>query len=309
MADSQEQIDWDAVRKAANDCLNATWTMVCFAGQSQDDDYDADQAALHLAAIETARHTLRSAREILQPGVPWMDNDSIRYSLVFDAVALATVDRSDRPDFRYGPVCNATAHEVAFELLRWTLFSVENGLAELGDRGLLDHDFTGLDDLLQLAPEILRDTLVLLQKQEPVPRLIDGRDLRQIRAWIGLEWAAVSADPTVDADEETPDPPPPPYLDINLGDREAIRTVDGKTSRISFGNKGKPWELFRELFLAGPKGLSRSQIAERIWPPNGAISDNTLDQHKSKANQLLIQIRLEITPDNRGIWRLVALNS
>ena len=99
------------------------------------------------------------------------------------------------------------------------------------------------------------------------------------------------------------------YLDITLGDRDASRIVNGETLMTKFGGKGKPWELFRELYRAGHDGLSKHDIAKRLWPPNGVISDNNLDQHKSRANDLLVQIHIEISPDNRGVWRLAELNS
>ena len=99
------------------------------------------------------------------------------------------------------------------------------------------------------------------------------------------------------------------YLEITLGDREASRIVNGKTLTTKFGGKGKPWELFRELYHAGHDGLPKHDIAKRLWPPNGAISDNNLDQHKSRANDLLVQIHIEISPDNRGVWRLAEMNS
>ena len=99
------------------------------------------------------------------------------------------------------------------------------------------------------------------------------------------------------------------YLDITLGDREASRIVNGETLTTKFGGKGKPWELFRELYHAGHGGLSKHDIAKRLWPPNGIISDNNLDQHKGTANDLLETIGVEIKPDNRGVWRLAALNS
>ena len=73
MADSQQKIDWDAVRRAADDCLNATWSLVCFAEWSQGSEYDANRATAHLAAIDRARDTFRRAMEVLQPGLEVRD--------------------------------------------------------------------------------------------------------------------------------------------------------------------------------------------------------------------------------------------
>ena len=61
MADSQQKIDWTAVRQAALDCLDATWTLICFAEWSQRGDYGADRAALHLAAIDKSGNTFLRA--------------------------------------------------------------------------------------------------------------------------------------------------------------------------------------------------------------------------------------------------------
>jgi hypothetical protein len=110
------------------------------------------------------------------------------------------------------------------------------------------------------------------------------------------EWLA---DPVIDRK----------YLGITLGDREASRIVNGEALTTKFERKVKPWEMFRELYHAGHDGLSKEVIAKRLWPPDGIISDNNLDQHKSRANDLLVQIQLEISPDNRGVWRLAELNS
>ena len=193
MADSLHSIDWDAVRRAAYDCLNAAWTLVCFAESFQGSEYDENRAAAHLEAIDRARDTFRPAMELLQPGFEMATADSIRYSPVFDALALATTGQSERPDFRYGPVCCPTAHEAAFELLRWAILWVENGLnAELDERGLPDQYVAGIDDLHKLSPEELRDTLMQLERRESLQGLLRGRGIRQIRAWIDQEWAAVS---------------------------------------------------------------------------------------------------------------------
>ncbi len=99
----------------------------------------------------------------------------------------------------------------------------------------------------------------------------------------------------------------PQYFDITLGDREASRIVNGKFLTTKFGRKEMPWEMFCELYRSGPDGLSKHEIRKRLWP-NGAISDNKLDQHKSTVNDLLMTIRVEIKPDYRGVWRLAELN-
>jgi hypothetical protein len=189
----ERNIDWAAVRRAALDCLNATWKMVCFAEWSQGSDYDVKRAGLHLAAIDEAGDTFRRAMEVLQPGCEFAADDSIRYSPVFDALALATVGEGARPDFRFGPVCCATAHEAAFELLRRALLWVENGLNdELDEEGLPDEYVAGINDLHKLSPEELRDTLTRLERRESLQKLVHGAETHRIRAWIDREWASVS---------------------------------------------------------------------------------------------------------------------
>lgn len=98
------------------------------------------------------------------------------------------------------------------------------------------------------------------------------------------------------------------HLGIALKDREVLRVVNEKTLTASFGRKSKPWEMFRELYHAGHNGLARADITKRLWPDQ-PITDNALDQHKATVNKLLETIRVEIKPDNRGVWRLEELNS
>ena len=194
MADSQQKIDWNAVRRAADDCLNATWSLVCFAERSKGSDYDSDVAAAHLTAIDRARDTFRRAMEVLQPGFELATDDSIRYSPVFDALALATAGQSDRPDFRYGPVHCATAHEAAFELLRRGILWVEDGVFEdMDERWLKDEKEVSIGVLHKLPLPALRDTLAGWEKRKPLAKLLAAGGTKTIRTWIGREWAAVKA--------------------------------------------------------------------------------------------------------------------
>jgi len=305
MPDAEQKIDWDAVRRAADDCLNATWSLVCFAEVSQGSEYDANRATAHLEAIDRARDTFRPAMEVLQPGLECATDDAIRYSPVFDALALATAGRSERPDFRYGPVCCATAHEAAFELLRSAILWVENGLnAELDERGLPDQYVAGIDELHKLSPEELRDTLVRLEKRESLQRLLRGRGLRQIRASINHEWAAVNdiaaKSATFGGAKDSLNPDGAQYLDITLGDREATRIVDGEALAVEFGKKEKAWELFRALVEVGNKGIHRREL-------DGAIG-GSLDKHKKTLLDLLEELKLDVDLE-RGMWTLIPLGS
>lgn len=188
MVDSCQTIDWNAIRKTALDCLEATWDMVCFAEWSQGSDYNAARALAHLMSIDRARETFKQAMKILVPGLPFATDDSCRYSQVFDSITLAVAGEVSRPDFRYGAVCCATAHEAAFELLRRVILWVELGLHDL--------HIASIDDLhaLSLPPDELRDALIYLEKRKSLQNLLDGHDAHQIRAWIDREWAAVQTE-------------------------------------------------------------------------------------------------------------------
>lgn len=194
MADSEWDFDWDAIRRAALNCLDATWSLGCFAEWSKDSDYDVNRAAAHLDAIDRACDIFKHAMLTFGPArVPIAERDSHQSSAVFDALVLAAVGEGPRPDFQYGPVCCATAHEAAFELLRWALLRVEDGLNdELEDKGLPDNCVAGIGDLHQLSPEELKDTLVRLERRESLRFLVRGRETRQIGAWVEREWAALT---------------------------------------------------------------------------------------------------------------------
>jgi hypothetical protein len=149
--DAEHKIDWAELRQAALDCLNATWGLICLADQTQNDDYDAENAALHLAAIDRAREVFIRASITFAPGS-------------FDSLVTATVGEGPRPDFRFGPVCCATAHETALELLRWVGLRLENwcfddvyGGRVVGIDGLQEVSVQSV--LHALSPEALRDML------------------------------------------------------------------------------------------------------------------------------------------------------
>ncbi|WP_396160189.1 hypothetical protein [Flavobacterium sp.] len=179
--------DWNSVRAMALDCLNSTWDMVCWAARSQEDDYDREKAARHLAAIDTALNTFRQAMEIFQPGLECATSD-LKHSPVFDALALASVGEGPRPDFG---LC-ATAHEKAFKLLRMAILWVEDGLNdELDRRGAPDNHVVGISDMHKRSPEQLRDTLCGLEQIKSLQSVLPAKQLPKLRAWIDREWAAV----------------------------------------------------------------------------------------------------------------------
>lgn len=195
--DSPKKIDWNIARAMALDCLNSTWNMVRWAARSQEDDYDTEKAALHLAAIDTALNTFRQAMEIFQPGLECATSD-LRYSPVFDALTLASVGEGPRPDFG---IC-ATAHEKAFKLLRMAILWVEDGLNdELDRRGAPDSYVIGINDLHRLSAEQLCVTMRFLEKNDSLQSIITARQLHELRAWIDREWAAVISDTVTETHE------------------------------------------------------------------------------------------------------------
>lgn len=96
------------------------------------------------------------------------------------------------------------------------------------------------------------------------------------------------------------------YLEITTSDRKVKRVGFGQ--EVDFGNSGKPWALFSQLLAAGKEGNSREALITAIWPSNN-VTENTLDQHKGKANKIIEALGLEIAADNRGIWRLAEIAS
>lgn len=193
-AGSQEKIDWDAVRDAALNCLNATWSMIRFADRSQSSEYDAQAAIAQLDDIDRARTTFRQAMETLEPGFECSSDPEFRDSRVFKALLVAISHQSTYPEFRFGPISCGTAHEAAFELLRHAILWIENGLiVELEEVGAPDHHVASIDDLHKLTPGKLRATLSKLGKRKSIQSIIQARETKQIRAWIDREWAAVIA--------------------------------------------------------------------------------------------------------------------
>jgi hypothetical protein len=291
-----KSIDWNQVRGSALDCLKAAIELNSWAHRSQQAGYDAHAAELHLAAIENARDTLWVFPGLLSTfSIAGGTNDILRQIPLFDQLALASAHEIDRPDFGI----SATAHEAALRLLFIVLLHIENNL-----KGELT-----FENLHNVSPRKRRDALYTSEKQDSIRNVLDINLLYKIEAGIHREWAAVSAiPPTIRAIGETKLGQENHYLEITVGDRKALRIVDGKTLIASFGRKVKPWEMFSELYHSGHAGLQRSEIMARLWP-NGVVSDNNLDQHKATANEILVKIRVEISPDNRGVWRLQEMNS
>jgi hypothetical protein len=288
-------IDWDSVRAMALDCLNSALDLQRWAERSQQKDYDVDCATQHLATILKARDTFDRSLAILPSGYVAQASDPPRQFPIFDELAKASAHVSDRPDFGI----SATAHEAAFRLLLIVLLHIENNL-----KGELT-----FENLHNVSPRQRRDALYTSEKQDSIRNVLDFNLLYKIEAEIHREWAAVSAiPPTTRAIGGKTLGQENHYLEITVGDRKALRIVDGKALIACFGRKVKPWEMFRELYHSGHAGLQRSEIMALLWP-NGVVSDNNLDQHKATANEILVTIRVEISPDNRGVWRLKELNS
>lgn len=165
-----QNIDWTAARNAAISCVKATWGLVCWAGWSQDADYNTERATIHLTQIDQARVTFKHALFTLhQPDL-------------LDSIAVASVGEGPKPDFQYRTVSCATAHEASVELLRRMLLLLENAVDEL--------HYPSLDQLHDLSVEDLRDCLVLVSRMHlPIDILYAG-ETHQIRTWIKREWAA-----------------------------------------------------------------------------------------------------------------------
>jgi hypothetical protein len=90
----------------------------------------------------------------------------------------------------------------------------------------------------------------------------------------------------------------PPYLEITLGDREAVRIVGGQECVAEFSKKEKPWDLLKVLIEAGGEGIHRQKIEDQI----GA----SLDKHKAMLLTLIEPLNLDIDLE-RGIWTLKSM--
>jgi len=167
----QEPVDWTAVRSAAQSCLKATWSLVCFAERSLDDDYDVDQADCHLATIDRALGTFKESAFILC-------QDRL------DSLALASVGEGPRPEFAYRHIVGASAHEVSRKLLQQALLFMESCLFDL--------EVGSLRELGTLSREELRTTLPLFEQMNSLQHVLYVGETQEIRAWIDREWAAVS---------------------------------------------------------------------------------------------------------------------
>ena len=246
-------IDWDGVRATALDCLNATWSMVCWAARSQEDDYDTEKAALHLAAMDTALNTFGLALEILQPGLECATSD-LRHSPVFDALAVASVGEGPRPDFK---LC-ATAHEKAFQLLRMAILRVENGLNdELDRRGAPDSYVLGINDLHRLSAAQLSDTMRYLGKSTSPDSILTARQLHELRAWIDREWAAVS-----DVHPKRRNKPEKPQGQVKTTRKTPNKELDSAIQKI-----------VQELFPEGQRRRT-ADIALHIYEENESKTKN-----------------------------------
>jgi hypothetical protein len=186
MADSQQSIDWNAMGNAALKCVGSACSLAHWGERSQEDDYNVDDAVLHLAAIDDATDILGRAIALFHPQR-------------FNKIALASVGEGARPDFRFGEACYSTAHQAALELLRAGVFHIENSLNEIAeDRGAPDNYVAGIDDLHALSPDDLRDTLIAVYAR-PVSKWavkeIEFAQVKEFQAWIHREWAAVSRAP------------------------------------------------------------------------------------------------------------------
>lgn len=173
-------IDWEQIRAMAIDCLSSSIDLLSWARRSQEKDYDADSATLHLAAIGKARDILERSFGILSMGSDGRSEDYLRQFPIYDQLALASKAESARPDFGV----SSTAHEAAFRLLMIGLLHIEGNLK---DGGLM------LEDLHGISLKKLRVALRDVEKNDPIKNVLGGfARLNNLQAWIHREWANVS---------------------------------------------------------------------------------------------------------------------
>jgi hypothetical protein len=179
--DSPKKIDWNAVRTAAKDCLHALLDLDSWAVRSQDDDYDTDESAQHLAAIEKAKDVFWQAFAVYGSAG----------NTVFDQLNQASVCEGTRPDFGFA----ATAHETTFVLLALIIQRIQHGAGDASVRlRVRDNYDVVIEDLHSYSPKQLRDILHCSEKIMPLQRLFDcTQSLTSLYALIDREWAAVTS--------------------------------------------------------------------------------------------------------------------
>ncbi|MCR9296362.1 MAG: hypothetical protein NXI32_26935 [bacterium] len=282
--ETEEKIDWNAVRAMALDCLDSTLDLQSWAERSQQADYDAVSASLHLATIDKARDISCRSWLILPMGIDGCTSDSLRQAPVFDQLAQASVGEGARPDFGF----SATAHEKVFELLMRALLRIENNLG----------DELAIEDLHRFSPEQLRETLYQLEKKDPIRNVLGGSvRLYNLRGWINREWAAVSA--------------------IHSPTRSKVKTPQGqvKTTRAT-PNKdfdSAILEIVRELFPRGQRRKTKTIVLHiyrkcqsetenpakhvenaysTLWPneiddePKGTLLDSACEKIRASLNRI-----------------------
>ena len=70
---------------------------------------------------------------------------------------------------------------------------------------------------------------------------------------------------------------------------------------MEFGRQLKAWGLFQALLAADANGRSREELMQTLWPDR-AVEENNLDQQKSKLNDLLEPIGIEVSTKNGRWW-------
>lgn len=89
------------------------------------------------------------------------------------------------------------------------------------------------------------------------------------------------------------------YLGIILGDREVYRVVGGKTiGPVEFGDKARPWEMFKMLFEVGENGINCADVQDTFHGKQY--------NHKTTILTLLQPLKLNIKIKGKN-WTLVAL--
>lgn len=88
--------------------------------------------------------------------------------------------------------------------------------------------------------------------------------------------------------------------------RRITRTIEGKLKHTDTGKGNRCWQLFCILLKAGPDGLPRKTVFDKLYAAAGeaAPTENALDQLKVKLMSKLRPLELTINSDNRGVWIL-----
>lgn len=97
------------------------------------------------------------------------------------------------------------------------------------------------------------------------------------------------------------------YLGITLDDRNRTARRQGFPMAAQFKRNDQPWKLFAFLVEAGPDGMKKDLLLERLDMQDK--TEDALRGHKKKADEFINStLRVSIESDGYGVWRIKPLD-